>query len=272
MNSRPQLHVSMLNTLSKCGIQFQRRYGARFGIWPTEEKTPLNLNLIVGIAVHKVIEKNFRQLMASKILMPTDQVADVTRDEFGRLCDGEIAFDEDEAVNPKVAVETARDKAISLSTLHSAEAAPRIRPIDVEQAWVINLDGYPIDLAGQYDIIEADGIRDSKTTARTPKPDVIRSLQMAMYSQAYFVLKGEWPKRVTLDYLIALKTPKYLPISDVPQKSWVSPLFRRIERFVQIIDAVKAGHQAMTPADPDHWACSKKYCAYWESCEFWSGR
>lgn len=276
MADKPQLHVSMLETLSKCGIQFQRRYGARFGCWHTEEIKPPSIALITGIAVHKSVEKNLGHKIDNEgQTMTPEQVADVAATEFDGQCQGGIHYSDEEAADPKETLGNAKDQTIGLALLHNKEAAPLINPLQVEDKWVLALRGYDFDLAGQMDVVESDGIRDTKTAGKSPSKDAARSLQMGMYSMAYRVKWGVLPERVTLDYLVKNKTPVYKPVSDTPTDAWVKPLYRRIERFAEIVRSVKEGSGVFTPAaadGPSAWVCTRKWCGYADSCPFWSGR
>jgi len=272
ISSKPQIHVSMLDTLSMCGVFFRRRYGARFGIWHEEETTPLSMPLIIGITAHKIAELNLRSIMDSGKMITRESIPDLTRDEFARKCEGEIHFTEEEAENPRLTIDTNKDLTINLNLLHYDQVAPKIKPVAIEEAWVIEMDGYDFDLAGKFDLItKGEFLRDLKTAGKRPANGA-KTLQMAMYSQAYKILHSHFPRAVALDVLLKNKTPVYAEFSATPDESWVPPLFRRIENFAQIIKAEQAGFRTLTPCDPNHWKCSKKYCGFAETCEFWSGR
>jgi hypothetical protein len=283
-NSKPQLHQSMLDMLSKCGIQFQRRYGARFGIWDEEEIIPPGIALGIGISTHKAIQCNLDNKIRNKgEPLPREEVKQIARDAFMHIWRPDM-INEDESTDLLAIQGAAVDMTVALSDLHYIELAPRLNPVAVEEPFVIELKNYPFDVGGQIDVRELWGdlagkggkqysyIRDAKTSAKSPSVDATRSMQMAMYAMAHEVLHGRLPDKIFLDFLVKTKTPKLVVIEDKPMKEWINPLYHRIERFAEIIDAVKAGKQALTPADTNSWICTEKYCGYTNVCPFWSGR
>ena len=185
---------------------------------------------------------------------------------------GGMMLTEDEVLDSKATIGAAIDQTVALSALHYDHLAPTINPLAVEEKFVITLDSYPFDLSGQKDVRELDCIRDTKTKATAPPQDAARSIQMAMYALSEKVIRGKLPARVCLDFLVKTKTPKIHTREAVPDDSWIDPLFRRIERAAEIIQSVKEGKGQFTPADSENWMCSKKWCGYAGTCEFWGGR
>lgn len=271
--NRPQLTASIMSMGFRCGVQMQRRFGARFDCWPKEEIEMPGIALATGISVHKSVEANLKRKIESEgQLLAREQVATIADDEFRGMWQGGMMLTEDESVNINKAFGSAVDQTIALALLHYDNLAPIIKPVAVEEKFVIEMPNYPYDLAGKKDIREADGLRDTKTKAVSPPDDAARSLQMAMYSMAEIVAKRGLPKKVYLDFLIKTKSPKIVIREAMPDDSWIQLLMRRIEKMVKIIQSVKEGTGQFTPADPDHWCCSKKYCGYATSCPYWSGK
>ena len=273
-NNKPQLHNSMLEMLSRCGPQFQRRYGARFGCWHKEEILRPGIPLATGIAVHKAVERNMRFKMENDgQLLHRAEVAQVARDSFKGIYETGMMFFEEETINVKKSVGGAIDQTVDLSWLHYDHLAAHINPAAVEEKFVIELDGYPYDIAGQKDIREVDStLRDTKTRGQSPPADAARSIQMGTYCMSEVVAKRGLPKRVSLDFLIKNKTPILICCEAVPDDSWLKPVMARIERAIEIIQAVKEGKQCFAPADPENWICSRRWCGYATSCPYWSGR
>lgn len=277
---KPQLHQSQLDMMSKCGIQFQRRYGVKFGVWHQEEIVPPAVALILGSSVHKSVEVNLRNKIDNGELLSLEEAQTAARDEFAGLWDAGVLLSEDEAVNTKETKGTAQDMAIQLAGLHYKKVAPSIKyPVSVEENFVIELTGYDFDLAGTFDVRESNNgtgfIRDTKTKKQSPNIGDIQSIQMGMYSMGHKVIYGKLPDKVFLDVLLKHKTPKVVILEEKPDDSWMDPVKARIIRFAEVINAVKAGHQVCLPAQadgPSAWVCTRKWCGYAESCEFWSGR
>jgi len=269
---KPQLHISWLDTLSTCGIQFQRRYGHRFGCWHKEEVIPPGIALVTGISVHKSIERNLANKMEHGELLPRGEVQAIARDEFGGLHQQGMLFTDDEARDIDETLGAAIDQTVALSTLHYDILAPELKPLAVEEKFVVELEGYPYDLAGQVDIREDKRLRDTKTRGSSPPKDLAQSMQMAMYSLAHKVQRGRLPEAVCLDVLVKNKRPKLVIVEAVPDETWISPLLRRIEHATKIIQSVKEGRGEFTPANPNDWACTEKWCGYARTCPFFSGR
>lgn len=274
MTDKPQLHVSMLDMLSRCGVQFQRRYGARFDCWQEEEIVPPGIALATGISVHKAVEANLRNKMIDSDgqLLPRAQIAEIAENEFRGVWEGGMMFTEDEAANIKKALGVAVDQTIALALLHHDNLAPIIKPVAVEEKFVIVMGNYAYDLAGKKDVREIDAIRDTKTKTASPPADAARSLQMAMYAMAEKVAGRGLPSKVYLDFLVKTKTPKVVIREAVPDDSWIQPLFHRIARAIEIIQSVKEGKGQFTPADPESWICSRRYCGFATTCPYWSGK
>jgi len=271
MSDKPQLHSSHLNMLSRCGVQFQRRYGATFGVGDRNEILRPGIPLAIGSAVHSSIELHLKRKVEGEETS-LDHVEAVARDTFQEKWTDGIDLNEVESVAPKVTRADSVDMTVALARLHFTDVAPRIQPIAVEKPFVIQLDNMPVDLSGRIDIVTADGIRDSKTSGKKPSPGVLLGIQPRMYCQAHKLETKEFPETFSLDYLIKTKVPKAESISIKPDEDFVRPLFARIERAVEIIESVKAGRQAFAPANEDHWICTAKFCGYARTCKFWSGR
>jgi hypothetical protein len=294
-NQKPQLHISMLNTLSACGIQFLRRYGHRFGLWEKEEIIPPGIALVVGISTHKSVESNLRHKIENGYLLPREEAIETAVREATGLWYSGVLLTDEESENIGQTKGELLDMSAALSGLHYDHVAPRLLPVSVEEKWVVELKRFPFDLAGQIDIreqiprsdiqkFEAEkagqnpeeplaSIRDTKTAGKKPSPDALSSMQMAMYSRAHRVIYGKLPDMISLDYLIKTKTPSTITLSGSPNESAMSPLMARIEQFAVIIDAAQRGKvNLFTPAQPDDWRCSKKWCGFAVTCPYWSGR
>lgn len=266
---KPQLHASMLEQLSKCGEQFRRRYGARFGWNDREEILLPGVALITGKSVHTSIEKNLTAKIETGKLLPLQQVQDIARDTAAGEIQSGIYLSDEDAENPEKAKGDCIDSAITLARLHAIGLAPTLRPKSVERKWVVHLNGFPFDLSGQIDIETDDGaIRDTKTKAKTPSQDAADSSeQLSMYDLAKEVCDGAPPTALYLDALVKLKEPKIVTLQTTRSKAQRQSLLRRIERSAQIIEK-----GVFTPADSNSWVCSRKWCGYFATCPYFSGK
>lgn len=254
-----QLHVSGLNTLSRCGEQFRRRY-------IEGERIPPAVAMHVGTAVHKSVEANLKARMVGGSL-ERDQAAEYAFakltsdwDRFG------VTLDPEEDASPETIRGKALDKAVALSAHHYDKVAPTIEPTHVERRWTLAITGYDFELAGTIDIQEGSKrLRDTKTSGKTPSGNpAAKSIQLPMYVLAIKAHDGAEPESMHLDYLIDLKRgPKLAQYESRPD-----------ERDTQVIlDRVAAAHKAMEagvflPANPDDWWCSDKWCGYWRNCRY----
>lgn len=262
MTDKPQLHQSMISMYYKCPEQFRRRYGARFDWNDREEIVPPGIALITGIATHKSIESNLNSKIDTGELLPLEQVKDIARDNVIGQFNQEVTITKEEG-DPKKLKGECIDMTVTLSELHAIELAPVLLPVSVERKWVVELDNFPYDLSGMWDIEEeGDVIRDTKTSGKSPSTkDADASEQLTMYSLAKQVCDGKKPPYMYIDALVKLKTPKIVTLATSRTDAQHNILLRRVEI---VTHAVEKG--VFTPANPQDWWCSKKFCGYYNSC------
>lgn len=265
MDDKIQIHQSMLSQNNRCGEQFRRRYGARFGWADREEIIPPGIALVTGIATHAAIEKNLTAKIETDELLSVEQVMDIARDEATGLFLDPVLLTDDEAADVKGTQGECVDMVITLALLHAIELAPVIDPKSVERKWVVELNGFPFDLAGRWDIEEKNGsIRDTKTAKRSPsQADADNSEQLTMYALAKKVCDGEEPSGLYIDALVKLKNPKAVTLQTTRTEAQRQILLNRVERFAEIIEK-----GAFTPANSTDWICNPKWCGYYGTCAF----
>lgn len=246
--------------LSKCGVAFERRY-------IQGEKTPASPSMIVGTAVDRAVRKNLQNKIDAGILLPGDVVSDTARDALNEQWAEGVNASDDDAEEVGQSKGEAVDAAVSLALFHHREAAPILQPIHVARSWTMDVKGLDIQLAGEIDIQEADSIRDTKTSGKSPvKTAADVSLQLTTYALAARQFDGKIPERLMLDYVV--RTPKRHELKLVQletKRSWrdLNHLAERVYRTSTLIE-----RGAFTPAPTDAWWCSKKYCGYFDSCKF----
>lgn len=257
-----QLHVSGLLTMSKCGIQFEKRYiqGLR---------VPSSVAAAVGTAVDRSVRADLRSKIDMDALLSEEQVADVARDALvEEWSNGVEANEEDADEGLTASRDEAIDKSVDLAVFHRAIVAPGLRPTHVARGWTLDVDGLDIQLAGEIDIQEGHhSIRDTKTTAKSPTKTLAdTSLQLTTYALAVRQHDKVIPETVALDYLV--RTPKRHDLKLVQLESTrtdasFGPLLERVHQAqLQIESGI------FTPAPPDSWQCSRKYCPFFEKCKF----
>jgi len=256
---KPQLHVSGLETLSRCGEQFRRRY-------IENEKRPPGIAAIVGTSTHRSIEKNLKSKMTSGNLLSIEEIKDTARDALEKnWTSGVMLNDKDVKIGIKKCKAEAIDKAVRLSTLHAEKNAPGIMPTHLERKWMIEIPNYPFDLVGQIDIQEGGLIlRDTKTSGKTPAKTVADdSLQLTAYALAIKIIDGKAPEKVQLDYLIDTKEPSSQSFPSTRDDEDFRVLLNRIERAIEIIQK-----GAFQPANQTDWVCNPKWCGWYSVCKF----
>lgn len=230
------LSASSVTTFLRCGQQWFFAYVAAV-------KAPPSLRAIRGIAAHAAVEVDMRQKMVTGIDIPVDDMMDAYDTSWAEETVDGYSITGDEKPGE------VKDKGYELVRLYHKEVAPTIQPIMVEEPIQFNINGQAY--SGQIDLgqmVEVDlgwgppeerlVIRDTKTTGRTPAEEAYL-LNMTGYAISQRQKTGLIEADIVLDYLVALKEPKYKeirmggPVSDA-----------QIAQFANVVgsvaDAIKA--------------------------------
>lgn len=257
---KPHLSISQLNMLSRCGEQYRQRY-------ILGRKIPPGIALIVGGVVDKSVTRNLSEKLEGRELLPAEAVEDFTAQTFTQEWDrSDVALsDKEMALGLKVAKGQGLDKSVRLAKLHAKEMAPAIQPTHLQRKVEVELVGYPYDLLGYIDIQEGfRSLRDTKTSGKTPASDIAdKDDQLTIYAMMVQVLDGAIPGQLCLDYLVDLKTPVAKTFMTMREGEDFKPILRRVESAGVAIEK-----QVFIPARETDWWCNKKWCGYWETCEF----
>lgn len=258
---KPALHYSILSMLSKCGMQAYYRYVQ--GI-----KAPPGVALVIGTAVHKATEKDLVAKMTTGKLLSDEEVATHAAEALDAtwLGEGCVLDAEDKARGEKVVRAEAKDDAVALAGVYHRELAPKLAPVAVERKMRLVLDGFPFDLEGAIDVETADTIRDRKTTSKSPSGnEAAGHPQLETYTMMQSVIDGTPPKRMALDFLVKLKTPKAVVV-EAPPPADFEAIKKRIELAANVFD--KGTFYPVDPTGPNAWVCTKKWCGYFSRCPF----
>ena len=263
---KPQLHPSQMNMLFKCGEQFRRRY-------IENEIIPPNMALIVGSGTHRSQEKDLISKVETGQLLDVEEIDSIATDYIkGEFQNGITLTDEEKEIGIKKVKGQAIDTAVKMARLHHKELAPIIEPKSVdhiERRLLVKMPNHPFDLAGTLDIQEKDDtVRDTKTSKRSPaKGDADKSFQLTFYALALLIIDGKLPPKMTLDFLVKIKTPKVVVQPTVRTMDHIKVGLRRIETAMKIIE-----NEMWTPADPTSWICSRDWCGYFQTCPYALGK
>lgn len=255
---KPQLHFSGLSTLWQCGVKFDFRYIQKLYRPPTSA-------LVVGKGVDEAANANLQNKIDTDALLPVEQVADIARDSIVRSVEADGILP-DRGQSEAAARDLGIDKAVRLTTTHAKDLAPKLKPKAVQKKWSLDIPGFPFDLVGTRDLDEQDGtIRDLKTSGKSPNRNAADiSDQLTTYALAKFSYERVIPPKVAMDTLVDLKRgPKVSTLESVRTKDDFQVLLARVENASKVIQS-----GIFTPAQPDAWWCSEKWCSYHDVCPY----
>jgi hypothetical protein len=255
VGGKPRLHQSQLGMLYTCPLKYKYRFvdGIR-----SRSRVPL----VTGTGTHASVEADLRHKIETGHLLDEEAIAEIAAQTVNRVWSEEgvdLDFDERKQGEKIVRGRTV-DTAVTLAKKHHSELAPLIEPISVERTFVLELRGSPVDLAGTMDIEEATRVRDLKTYAKTPTQySVDRSIQLSLYGLAKKTIDGRNPEELFLDVLIKKKEPEIKVFRTTRSDVDYRTLLMRVEAAVKLIES-----GCFNPTSPDSWACSSKYCEFWD--------
>lgn len=264
------LHKSHLAMLSRCELQYEKRYIE--GI-----KSPPRAVLARGIAAHSAVNYDLAAKLNTGALLADDDLRDAAADafelEWGKGVELEgpgsgIDPDEVKALGKEKIRGAYKDQTIAAATVYHTDAAPHVYPIEngLERPFRLKLKGQDFGLAGTIDIIEADRVRDLKTATKSPgRGEADSALELTMYGLAIRVAEGRAPSEVTLDKMVTPPTAKPY-VRTLRSTRGPADFQALIKRAALAAQRIRSG--VLMPAPPDSWACSPRWCGYWETCPF----
>ncbi len=223
------------------------RWWFKYALALPEPKTSA---LALGCAVHRALETNFRNKLATKEDLDTLGVAAVFRVAWEeQVAQTEFRDEEDPQEMGTVGEHLVKK--------YMEEAAPQIQPAAVELDVAGEIGG--VAVRGKVDLLDTDGrIIDVKTAARRPSgisPDY--AFQLATYRRITPGASGD----ARLDTLVKTKTVQLIPQSytvgeqDLRATEVLYPLVREgIRKGLYL-----PNRQSLT--------CSRRNCAFWRHCE-----
>jgi putative RecB family exonuclease len=244
------LSASSIDTLDRCELQWYFRY-------VEGKKIPPAGAMVRGSGYHKAVERNFRQKVSTKEDLPAEEL----KQDFSDYFDHEIAeaqLREDENVGEL------KDSGVKLVEVFRASHAPTITPRLVEYDTTVVVADFPFQV--RMDLVtESDEIRDNKTASKSPGDDAAdKSTQLTAYDLAYRKQFGTAPKSLHLDVAVSKKTPEIVVKECAPRTPTQLAVFE--DEVGLKLKAISAG--VFKPCSADSWACSKKWCGYYEICKF----
>lgn len=257
---KPHVSATQLDMYWRCPEQYNRRY-------IQGERVPPGIAAVLGSGVHGGIETNFQQKIESHEDLPTPDIVDAAVAAFeARVAgDGFSMTPEEADRGVKVVAGEAKDKTAELAGVYAKEQAPHYQPAEVEHTSRIVFPNATHDLLAVTDLRDdLKRVTDFKTSARKKPANAAEvSTQLTIYSAAYQVDRGEPPSELRLDVLTKAKTPARQVLTTSRTRADLQALANRVNAT---LDAIAAGN--FTPASPDAWCCSPRWCGYWNTCRF----
>ncbi len=253
-------HYSGLSLFNDCGLAFYYRY--------IENKTtPRDYSMIVGTAVDAAVNADLLSKMRTGSPLWTNDIEDIVTGRMKeQLAPGDV-YARPNAKGWMSDRNSSMSAAIEMAIFYHNEVTPKLSPKYVQRYWEVTVNG--ATLCGYIDVQENGKVRDTKTSCKSPDSRSANdSRQLTMYAMAVWLLDGDMPESVHLDYVV--RTPirgdnKLVQLSSSrTQKDfddlsdWISDSTSRIESG------------SFMPAPDGHWMCRSGWCGYYESCP--SGR
>ncbi len=251
-----ELHITRLETLWRCGEQYNRRY-------IKNEIIPPGIALVVGSSTHKSIEANLQNKIDKGELLSIDDCKDIANDTAKNLIKQGIKLSDEEMQAGLIATKTgAINMSISLAGLHRTDLAPSLNPISVEKSFKLKLKDTDYTINGRMDIEELHSIRDTKTAGKSDENAASKSLQLTMYDMA-MKAQGKEITKLFIDQLVKTKVPKICTSETTRDEKDHEALLHRITSAIAQINA-----GIFPPCSADSWICSKRFCGYHDTCRY----
>jgi len=259
-NKKPIISPSQVSSYTRCGEAYRRRYIEK-------EITPPGGALARGSSIHKGAELNFAQKISSRTDLPRQDVVDCAVSTYEEIVKHEGVYldPEEEARGKDIVVAETKDSTARLAGVLMDEVVGKHQPALVEEKIELNLESSTHNLVGIIDMkTEAGNIVDLKTSKKTWSPDKVASdAQFTFYAMLDQAKTGKPPKPIIVENIVDLKKPKSVSFITERGMDDFKPLIQRINA---VIDGIAKGNFAPAPADS--WACSPKYCGYWQTCRY----
>lgn len=259
-----RISVSGIGQMLKCGQQFYLRQ--------TLGPIPPGFAQIRGRGTHSGIRADLRSKMETGFLLSLEDAKAAAADAVKLECaTSQVVIDPDyEELTFDQARGKVTDEAVSLVEAYHEKVAPGIDPTALEAKIEAKPSVLSATLVGVIDLVDDEAIRDTKTTKRKP-PDGLaaESDQLTMYDLLYRIHYKKPPTALTLDNLILSTHGVRVMTIDEPARE-PAQIRQLLSTTNRVLNA--AALDVFLPAPEGSWYCSKKWCGYWDVCEFARGR
>ncbi|MEM4626443.1 MAG: PD-(D/E)XK nuclease family protein [Candidatus Bilamarchaeaceae archaeon] len=251
MSDLEYIRASSINTYIECS--------AKFYFQNIEQvQVPNKPALAFGASIHKALETNFKQKVATRKDLPLEEVKEV----FSDTLDNEFQNVEPNDFEEKPGAY--KDSGIELVEKYQKEHAYRIFPKYAEQKISVKFKGIDYGLTGTIDLVDEDNVLiDHKTTSRqvTKVPQAYQIQVGGAYPFLLKTLTKEPVNGIRVDFLIR-KGAKTTYTQILPVKiDYDERYFFNV--FLDVTTGIKNG--VFIP-NRSHMYCSKRFCQYWSVC------
>ncbi|MCW5978459.1 MAG: PD-(D/E)XK nuclease family protein [Bryobacteraceae bacterium] len=234
-------------TQARTFLDCSAKWWFRYGLHLPEPKTS---SLSLGSALHRALEVNSREKLATGEDLETSGVVALFRDAWlDQVPETEFRGDEDPKALGRIGEELVRK--------YMDEAAPLVQPAAVELEVAGEIGG--VQVCGRVDLLDAEGrIVDVKTAARKPNGvSPAYAFQLATYRQITPGASGE----ARLDTLVKTKTIQLVSHSYTVSEG---DLRSTVVLFPLVQEGMRSG---LYYPNRNSFTCSRRNCAFWAKCE-----
>lgn len=224
-----------------------------------------------GTGVHEGSRVNLRHKVVHGDDLPLSDILDATRDGYVRAFEragGEVYLPKEDRPARKRLLNEGQEDAIRCARVYRERVAPEVKPVAVEEPFVINV-GLSLPLGGIMDYQETARVSDLKTSSKVwPVNRINEEIQPVFYSLVHELERGVRPEFV-YHVLIASRgksgptSEDHQPLSMTATDAQYRALMAKIQTFLKMV-----GSGLFPPANPTSWWCGEKWCGYWPTCKY----
>lgn len=252
---------SKLKAYEGCGEYFRRAY-------QEGEETGSGTAGIRGSAFHDAAAENHDQKIESRVDLPRRDLIEIADASFqSRAASEPIHFTDDERKDgERQSLFRARAVAREVTGIYADQVAPGIRPVLVEKMITAKITGSQIKIRGRLDLLDEDHVvQDLKSTTngrRFTERAAGLDHQFTVYGMLVRAETGKFPSGYSMR-IVNGETGKATEIKTYRTRRDIEVFVARLNNM---IEAIRKGHYHA--AEPGHWKCSPKWCAFWNSCKY----
>ncbi len=260
---------TQLGSYARCPLAYRFRFRERKRSLPSPPS-------LLGHAMHAAMEDNFHAKRKTHADLTTPELEDT----FDRVWDRELPPDGAGARGTPEEFAEARELGYGMLAFFVAKVAPGIRPHLVEHRFRFAMDGIPVPVVGQVDVVDMNGtVIDHKTASGRYSEDYLdNDLQLFCYSLGYTFVRegmrlrdGQMPaaRRLSparVDVIIRSSTPEVQQLEKTYDEDDVEHIGGKMRRLAAGIFAGEFSAFWMTEERAEAWRTCVS-CEFGDICE-----